>query len=71
MTSILALNLLIPIIDSMGIQIKFKNKKIITPLVILIILMVTVSFGIANKKDDKVLKNSLLIQNTENDYRGE
>lgn len=71
LTSILALNLLIPIIDSMGIQIKFKNKKIITPLVILIILMVTVSFGIANKKDDKVLKNSLLIQNTENDYRGE
>lgn len=69
MLSILSVNMLVAILDNIGVKVKFDVKKCIIPLAILVILVISISLYIGLSKtksiDDKT--NSLEIVETVND----
>lgn len=54
LTSILTMNMLVFIIDKLGVKIKFDKKKIIIPLVIIIFLIIAITLVIGDKKNVKI-----------------
>lgn len=66
MLSILSVNLLVAILDNIGVKVKFDIKKCIIPLVILILLVITLSLyiGLSKVKTDKKDTTSLEIIET-------
>lgn len=54
LTSILTMNMLVFMIDAFGVKVKFNMKKILIPISILVVLIGTMTFVIADKKNVKV-----------------
>ena len=55
LTSILTMNMLISIIDSIGVKAKFNKNAIIIPIIVLVILFTSMSFVIASKKNTTIV----------------
>ena len=51
LTSILTLNMLVFIIDSLGFKAKFDRKKLVIPMLLIVLMIVSMIFVIGNKKD--------------------
>lgn len=70
LTSILTMNMLVFIIDSLGVKIKFNKNKIIIPVVVLSIIMISMSFVIGNKLKSSITKKDTSFEIVSKDIKG-